>query len=78
MPEPNLPSINLNTLDMNALRNSLPEMPDLTREALGSYNVRPQEIEIMVVSIWNCTTWFESKAERVFFRFKILRNTQTY
>lgn len=50
MPEPNLPPINLNSVDMDALRESLPEMPDLTREALNSYNLRPQEIEIMVVS----------------------------
>lgn len=52
MPEPNLPPINLNSVDMDALRDSLPEMPDLTREALGNYNLRQQEIEIMVVSTW--------------------------
>lgn len=52
MPEPNLPPINLNSVDMDALRDSLPEMPDLTREALNSYNLRQQEIEIMVVGAW--------------------------
>lgn len=50
MPEPNLPPINLNSIDMDALRDSLPDLPDYTREVLSSYNLQQQEIEIMVVS----------------------------
>lgn len=50
MPEPNLPPLNLDSIDMDAIRDSLPEMPDLTRSALSSFNLRQQEIEIMVVS----------------------------
>lgn len=80
MPEPNLPPINLNSVDMDALRDSLPEMPDLTREALGNYNLRQQEIEIMVVSIRNrfsipqieCTIILPPAF------FSIRRNTQIY
>lgn len=49
MPEPNLLPLNLNSIDMDAIRDSIPDMPDLTRDALGSYNLRQQEIEIMVV-----------------------------
>lgn len=49
MPEPNLLPLNLNSIDMDAIRDSIPDMPDLTRDALSSYNLRPQEIEIMVV-----------------------------
>lgn len=51
MPEPNLPPVNLDSVDMDALRESIPEMPDLTRDALGGYNLRQQDVEIMVVSI---------------------------
>lgn len=50
MPEPNLPPLNLNSIDMEAVRDSIPEMPNLTRDALSKYNMRQQEIEIMVVS----------------------------
>lgn len=50
MPEPNLPPLNLDSIDMDAIRESIPEMPDLTRDALSTYNLRQQEIEIMVVS----------------------------
>lgn len=50
MPEPNLLPLNLDSLDMDAIRDSIPEMPDLTRDALSSFNLRQQEIEIMVVS----------------------------
>lgn len=50
MPEPNLPPLNLASIDMDAMQTSIPEMPDLTRDALSSYNLRQQEIEIMVVS----------------------------
>lgn len=50
MPEPNLLPLNLDSIDMDAIRDSIPEMPDLTRDALSSYNLRQQEIEIMVVS----------------------------
>lgn len=49
MPEPNLPPLNLASIDMDAIRTSIPEMPDLTRDALSSYNLRQQEVEIMVV-----------------------------
>lgn len=51
MPEPNLPPLNLDSIDMNAIRDSIPEMPDLTRETLRNYNLRHQEIEIMAVGI---------------------------
>ena len=50
MPEPNLPPLNLASIDMDDMRTSIPEMPDLTRDALSSYNLRQQEVEIMVVS----------------------------
>ncbi|XP_031620064.1 glutamyl-tRNA(Gln) amidotransferase subunit B, mitochondrial [Contarinia nasturtii] len=48
MPEPNLPPLNLDSIDMDAIRDSIPEMPDLTRETLSGYNLQQQEIEIMV------------------------------
>ncbi|XP_055322881.1 glutamyl-tRNA(Gln) amidotransferase subunit B, mitochondrial isoform X1 [Sitodiplosis mosellana] len=48
MPEPNLPPLNLASIDIDAIRDSIPEMPDLTRDALSSYNLRQQEVEIMV------------------------------
>lgn len=51
MPEPNLPPLNLDSVDMDAIEESIPEMPDLTREALSSYDLRQQDIEIMVVSL---------------------------
>lgn len=81
MPEPNLPPINLNSVDMDALRDSLPEMPDLTREALNSYNLRQQEIEIMVVSVSiklrpENETFFLNSLHSLLF--VICRNTQTY
>lgn len=50
MPEPNLPPLNLDSIDMDAIRDSIPEMPDLTRDALRIYNLQQQDIEIMVVS----------------------------
>lgn len=53
MPEPNLPPLNLDSVDVDALRDSLPEMPDLTRDALNHYNLRQQDIEILVVSVDN-------------------------
>lgn len=55
MPEPNLPPLNLDSIDMDAMRDSLPEMPDLTRETLNRYNLRQQQVEIMVVS---CSSYF--------------------
>lgn len=51
MPEPNLPPLNLDSVDLDVLRDSIPEMPDLTREALKAYNLRPQDVEVMVVSM---------------------------
>lgn len=51
MPEPNLPPLNLDSVDLDVLRDSIPEMPDLTREALSAYSLRPQDVEIMVVSM---------------------------
>lgn len=50
MPEPNLPPLYLDSIDIAAVRDSIPEMPDLTREALSTYNLRQQEVEIMVVN----------------------------
>lgn len=53
MPEPNLPPLSLDSIDIDAMRDSIPDMPDLTRDTLSSYNLRQQEIEIMVVSKLN-------------------------
>lgn len=50
MPEPNLPPLNLNSIDMDAMQDSIPEMPNLTRDTLSSYNLTQQEVEILVVS----------------------------
>lgn len=50
MPEPNLPPLNLDSIDMDVMRDSIPEMPNLSRDALSSYNLKTQEVEILVVS----------------------------
>lgn len=50
MPEPNLPPLNLASIDVDAVRDSIPEMPDLTRDTLSRYDLKQQEIEILVVS----------------------------
>lgn len=49
LPEPNLPPLNLNAVDLDALRDSLPEMPDVTRDVLKKYNVNPQMTQVLVV-----------------------------
>lgn len=51
LPEPNLPPLNLNSVDMDALRDSLPEMPDLTRDFLKKYNISTQCSQNLVVGI---------------------------
>lgn len=51
MPEPNLPYINLDSLNMDDIKDSLPQMPDLSRDMLKNYNLRHQETEILVVCI---------------------------
>lgn len=53
MPEPNLPPLNLDSIDLNELKDSLPEMPDLTRDILKNYNISTQCTQILVVSIGN-------------------------
>lgn len=49
LPEPNLPPLNLSAVDLDALRDSLPELPDLTRDVLTKYNVNPQTTQVLVV-----------------------------
>lgn len=51
MPEPNLPPLNLNSICLDDIEGSLPEMPDNTRGALARYDLPLQHIEILVVRI---------------------------
>lgn len=50
MPEPNLLPLNLNFIDVEAVKNSIPEMPDSTREALQQYSLPAQNVVVLVVS----------------------------
>lgn len=61
MPEPNLPPLNLNSICLDDIKDSLPEMPDNTREALARYDLPLQHIEILVVRIVSIDDFFCKK-----------------
>lgn len=48
MPEPNLPPLNLIEFDLDAMRESLPQMPNDTRNALAEYNLHATVVESFV------------------------------
>lgn len=48
MPEPNLPPLNLAAFDLNAIRKSLPAMPNDTRRALVDYELQITATETFV------------------------------
>lgn len=50
MPEPNLLPINLNVLDINKLKSSIPELPDATRiDLMTQYNLDIRKTSILMV-----------------------------
>lgn len=48
MPDPNLPPLNLAPFDLPALRKSLPQMPNDTRNALAEFELHPTMVETFV------------------------------
>lgn len=48
MPEPNLPPLNLAPFDLNAIRKSLPPMPNDTRSVLADYKLHTTVVETFV------------------------------
>lgn len=58
MPEPNLPPLSLNSVCLEDIRDSLPEMPDNSRKALADYDIPLQHVEILVVNILSAQNLF--------------------
>lgn len=48
MPEPNLPPLNLAPFDLTALRKSMPQMPNHSRNALAEFELHPVMVETFV------------------------------
>lgn len=49
MPEPNLLPLNLNSVDLESIKLTIPEMPDSTRETLEKYDLPAQNVVVLVV-----------------------------
>lgn len=51
MPEPNLPPLSLKCIDLNRIKNNMPELPEQTREHLRTFGLPIATIETLIVSI---------------------------
>lgn len=73
MPEPNLPPLNLNTIDLVDLRNTLPKMPNDIRATLTKYNFPVGITETLVVCIF--TEYLFSLQIAILIKCKLLQKT---